>query len=102
VCMYVCIFVYVLYTHIYLFAYVKAVNCSTYIKDSSKTEIKIQLVFGEDQFAFRCGKAVRGKTGMMTVVLERTFEILVHLETCDFFFIDWKKAFDCVNWTELT
>ena len=35
---------------------------------------------------------------MMGIIAERTLEIDEELCVC---FIDWKKAFDCVNWTKL-
>jgi len=35
---------------------------------------------------------------MMSIIAERTLEIDEELYIC---FIDWQKAFDWVNWTEL-
>ena len=35
---------------------------------------------------------------MMRIIAERTLEIDEELCVC---FIDWQKAFDCVNWTKL-
>jgi len=36
--------------------------------------------------------------GMMRIIAEQTLEIDEELCVC---FIDWQKAFDCVNWTKL-
>jgi len=55
-------------------------------------------MLGEDKFGFRRGKGTRDATGMMRIIAERTLEI--DEELC-IFFIDWKKAFDRVNWTKL-
>ena len=75
----------------------------TYNKDSSKntrrrTEKKIEDVLGEDQFGFRRGKGTRDAIGMLRIISERTLELDEELCVC---FIDWQKAFDRVNWTNL-
>jgi predicted DNA-binding protein len=63
-----------------------------------RIEKKIEEVLGEDQFGFRRGKGNRVAIGMLRVISERTLEIDEDLRVC---FIDWKKAFDRVNWTKL-
>ena len=55
-------------------------------------------MFGEDQFRFRRGKGTRYAIGMMRIIAVRNLEIDEELCVC---FIDWQKAFDCVNWTKL-
>ena len=44
-------------------------------------------------------KGTRDAVGMLRIIAERTLEIDAELRVC---FIDWQKAFDRVNWTELT
>ena len=63
-----------------------------------RTERKIEDVLGEDQFGFRRIKGTTDAIGMMRITLERTLEIDEELCVC---FIDWQKAFDCVNWAKL-
>ena len=63
-----------------------------------KTEKKIENVLGEDQFGFRRGKGTRETIGMMRIIEERTLEVDEEMCVC---FIDWKKAFNRVNWTKL-
>ena len=63
-----------------------------------RIEKKIEDVLGEDQFGFRRGKGTRDATGMLRIISERTLEIDEELCVC---FIDWKKAFDRLNWTKL-
>jgi hypothetical protein len=53
---------------------------------------------GEVQFGFRRGKGTRDAIGMLRILSERTLVIDEELCAC---FVDWKKAFDCVNWTKL-
>ena len=55
-------------------------------------------MLGEDQFGFRRGKGTRDAIGMMRIIAERTLETDEELCVC---FIDWQKAFDRVNWTNL-
>jgi hypothetical protein len=55
-------------------------------------------VLGEDQFGFRRGKGTRDAIGMLRMISERTLDINDVVCAC---FIDWQKAFDCVNWTNL-
>ena len=59
---------------------------------------KIEDLLGEDQFGFGRGKGTRNAVGMMRITAERTLEIGEELCVC---FIDWKKAFDRVNWTKV-
>ena len=61
-------------------------------------EKKIEEVFGEDRFGFRRGKGNRDAIGMLRIISERTLEIDEDLCVC---FIDWKQAFNTVNWTKL-
>jgi hypothetical protein len=63
-----------------------------------RIEKKIEEVLQEDQFGFRRGKGTRDAMGLLRVMSERTMEIDEDLCVC---FIDWKKAFDRVNWTKL-
>jgi len=63
-----------------------------------RIEKKIEDVLGEDQFGFRRGKGTRDAIGMLRIIAERTLEIDAELCVC---FIDWRKAFDRVNWTKL-
>ena len=63
-----------------------------------RIETKIEDALGEGQFGFRRGKGMRDAIGMITIIAERTLEIDEELCVC---FIDWQKAFDCVNWTKL-
>ena len=61
-------------------------------------EKKIEDVLGEDQFGFRRGKGTRNAIGMMRIIAERILKIDEEMCVC---FIDWQKAFDRVNWTNL-
>jgi hypothetical protein len=63
-----------------------------------KIEKKIEEVLGEDQLGFRRGKGTRDAVGMLRVISERILEIDEDICVC---FIEWKKAFDRVNWTKL-
>jgi len=63
-----------------------------------RIEKKIEEVLGEDQLGFRRGKGTTDATGMVRIISERTLEIDEDLCVC---FIDWKQAFDRVNWTKL-
>jgi len=63
-----------------------------------RIEKKIEGVLAEEQFGFRIGKGTRDAIGMMRIIAEQTLEIDEELCVC---FIDWQKAFDCVNWTKL-
>jgi len=63
-----------------------------------RIENKIEDILGEDQSGFRRGKGTRDAIGMLRIISERTFDIDEELSVC---FIDWQKAFDRVNWTEL-
>ena len=63
-----------------------------------KIENKFEYVLGDDQFGFRRKKGTSDAIGMMRIIAERTMEIDEELCVC---FIDWQKAFDCVNWTKL-
>jgi len=63
-----------------------------------RIETKIEEVLGEDQFGFRRGKGTRNAIGMLRIISERTMKIDEDLCVC---FIDWKQAFDRVNWTKL-
>jgi len=63
-----------------------------------KIEKKIEELLGEDQFGFRRGKGTRDAIGMPRIISERTLEINEDLCVC---FIDWKQAFDRVNWSKL-
>jgi hypothetical protein len=51
-----------------------------------------------DQFGFRREKGTRNATGMLRIISERNLQIDGKLSVC---FVDWKKAFDRVNWTKL-
>jgi hypothetical protein len=75
----------------------------TYSKDSGedtgrRIERKTEDALGEDQFGFRRGKGTTDAIGMLRIISERTLDIDEELRA---FFIDWQKAFDHVNWTEL-
>ena len=59
---------------------------------------KIEEVLGEYQFGFRRGKGTRNAIAMLRIISERTLKIYDDLCVC---FIDWKQAFDRVNWTKL-
>jgi hypothetical protein len=59
---------------------------------------KKEDALGEDQFGFRRGKGTRDAIGIVRIISERTLDIDDELCAC---FIDWQKAFDCVNWTKL-
>jgi len=61
-------------------------------------ERKIVDVHREDHFGFGRGKETRDATGMLRIITERTLEIDEELCIC---FIDWQKAFDRVNGTNL-
>jgi hypothetical protein len=61
-------------------------------------ERKIAFVLGEDQFGFRRGKGTRDAIWMMKIISERNSEIDEGSCVC---FIEWQKAFDRVNWTNL-
>ena len=63
-----------------------------------RIERKIEDVLGEDQFGFKGGKGTRDGIGTMRIIAERTLEIDEELRACS---IDWKKAFDHVNWIKL-
>jgi len=63
-----------------------------------RIEKKIEEVIGEDQFGFRRGKGTKDAIGMLRIIPERTLEIDEDHCVC---FIDWKQAFDRVNWTKL-
>jgi hypothetical protein len=63
-----------------------------------RIEKKIKDVLEEDQFGFRRGKGTRDAIGVLRIISERTLEIDEELSVC---FIDWQKAFDRVNWTNL-
>jgi len=51
-----------------------------------------------DQFGFRREKGTKDATGMLRIISERNLQIDGKLSVC---FVDWKKAFDRVNWTKL-
>jgi hypothetical protein len=59
-----------------------------------RIERKTEDVLGEDQFGFRRGKGTRDAIGMLRIISEQTLVIDQKLCAC---FIDWQKAFDCVN-----
>jgi hypothetical protein len=61
-------------------------------------ERKTEETLGEDQFGFRRGKGTRDAIGMLRIISERT--LVIDEELCASF-IDWKNAFDRVNWTKL-
>jgi len=63
-----------------------------------RTERKIEVVFGEDQFGFRRRKGTKDAVGMLRIISDRTLETDGELCNC---FVDWHKAFDRVNWTKL-
>jgi hypothetical protein len=65
---------------------------------SRRIERKTEDVLGEDQFGCRRGKGTRDAVGMLRIISERTLDIDEELCAC---FINWKKAFDRVNWTKL-
>lgn len=52
----------------------------------------------ENWFGFRKGRGTTDATGMLMIISERGLVIQVELCIC---FIDWKKAFDYVNWKKL-
>jgi len=90
----------------------KATKCSNYCTVSliahtakiiakilrGRIEKKIEGVLEEEQFGFRREKGTRDAIGMMRIIAEWTLEIDEELCVC---FIDWQKAFNCVNWTKL-
>jgi hypothetical protein len=63
-----------------------------------RIERKIEDVLGEDQFGFRRRKGTRDAITMLRIISQRILNIDEELCAC---FIDWQKAFDCVNWTKL-
>ena len=63
-----------------------------------RIERKIEDVIEEDKFGFRRGKGSTNAVGIMRIIAERTLDIDEELCIC---FIDWQKAFDRVNWTNL-
>jgi len=63
-----------------------------------RIEKKIEEILGEDPFGYRRGKGTSDAIGMLRIISERTLEIDEDLCVC---FIDWKQAFDRVNWTKL-
>ena len=86
----------------------------TFSKDISgilrrRIERKIENVLAEDQFGFRTGKGT-WNSSIVVSIPERTLEtdeelcvcvcvcVCVRARAC---FIDWQKAFDHVNWTQL-
>ena len=62
-----------------------------------RIEKTIEEVLGEDHIGFRRGKGSRGAIGMLRIISERTLEINEDLCVC---FIEWKQAFDRVNWNK--
>jgi hypothetical protein len=62
-----------------------------------RTERKTEDALG-DEFGFRRGKGTRDAIGMLRIISKQTLVIDEELCAC---FIDWKKAFDRVNWTKL-
>ena len=65
---------------------------------SNKLESKIEEVIEEDQFGFRKRKGTRDAIGLMRIISERVLDVKEEMCLC---FIDWKKAFDRVDWTKL-
>jgi hypothetical protein len=63
-----------------------------------RIERKTEDALGEAQFGFRRGKGTRDAIWMLRIISERTLDINEELCVC---FIDWQKAFDRVNWTDL-
>ena len=61
-------------------------------------ETKIEEVIEEDQFGFWKGKGTRDAIGLMSIISERVLDVKKEICLC---FIDWQKAFDCVDWTKL-
>jgi hypothetical protein len=59
-----------------------------------RIERKIEDALGEDRFGFRRGKGTGDAIWMLKIISERTLDIDEELCAC---FIDWQKAFDCVN-----
>ena len=65
---------------------------------SKRLESKIEEVREEDQFGFRKSKGTRDAIGLMRIILESVLDVKEEMCLC---FIDWQKAFDCVDWTIL-
>lgn len=65
---------------------------------TKRIEKKIEEVLGDDQFGFRRGKGTRDAIGVLRIISERVFDVKEEVCAC---FIDWKKAFDRVNWEKL-
>jgi len=63
-----------------------------------RIEKKIEEVLGEDQFGFSRGKGTIDAIGMLRIISDRTLELGEDLCVS---FINWKQAFDRVNWTKL-
>jgi hypothetical protein len=61
---------------------------------SRRIERKIENALGEDQFGFRRGNGTGDAIGMLRIISEGTLDIDKELCAC---FIDWWKAFNCVN-----
>jgi hypothetical protein len=59
---------------------------------------KIGDVLREDQFGFRRGKGTREAIVMLRIISQQILDVKEELYAC---FIDWQKAFYCVNWTKL-
>ena len=49
----------------------------------------------KDKFGFWKGE---GTIGLMKIISERELDVKEEMSLC---FIDWYKAFDCVDWTKL-
>ena len=65
---------------------------------SKRLESKIEEIIEEYQFGFRKGKGTRDSIGLMRIIPETVLDVKEEMCLC---FINWQKAFDCVDWTKL-
>jgi hypothetical protein len=63
-----------------------------------RIERKTEDVLGENQCGFRRGKGTTDAIRILRIISEQTSDMDEELCAC---FMDWKKAFDCLNWTIL-
>jgi len=59
---------------------------------------KIKEIIEEDQFGFWKGKGTRDAIGLIRIISERVLGIKEEMCLC---FIDWQKAFECIDWIKL-
>jgi len=63
-----------------------------------RLEIKVDLFLGRNQNGFRKGFGTRDAIAAMRVLYKRSLEYNKKVYVC---FVDYKKAFDRVDWTKL-